>query len=226
MAAVLLGDRIAAKIKPGDLGSTFGGGPVACAAHLAVLDTIERENLVAHAETLGEAMHQQLCVGPVEAVLGRGCLIGLRVRGDAKALHRRLMDRGFITGTSANPQVLRLMPPINTPLRRRGAAGSLAAALNRYPEGILDRHETLSSDCYDSSPAELDRLVALARRLKAGQAATRPARFRGESWAWSSSTPRCGRGPRSRRPCCGSAGMPLRCRSAATPGGWNTATAW
>ena len=106
--------------------STFGGGPVACAAHLAVLETIERENLVAHAQKLGETMRRQLCVGPVEAVLGRGCLIGLRVRGDAKALHRRLMERGFITGTSANPQVLRLMPPINTPL---DAVAELAAAL-------------------------------------------------------------------------------------------------
>ena len=58
--------------------------------------------------------------------MGRGCLIGLRVRGDAKALHRRLMDRGFITGTSANPQVLRLMPPINTPFE---AVAELAAVM-------------------------------------------------------------------------------------------------
>ena len=51
MGAVLISDRIAAEIKTGDLASTFGGGPVACAAHLAVLDTIERENLVAHAKS-------------------------------------------------------------------------------------------------------------------------------------------------------------------------------
>ena len=126
MAAVLIGDRIAEKIKMGDLASTFGGGPVACAAHLAVLETIERQDLLAHAQELGEAIRRQLCVGPVEAILGRGCLIGLRVRGDAKALHRRLMDRGFVTGTSANPQVLRLMPPINTPL---DAVAELAAVV-------------------------------------------------------------------------------------------------
>jgi acetylornithine/succinyldiaminopimelate/putrescine aminotransferase len=126
MGAVLANDRIAAGIKIGDLGSTFGGGPVACAAHLAVLETIERENLVAHAKMLGETMHERLCVGPVEAVLGRGCLVGLRVRGDAKALNRQLRERGFITGTSANPQVLRLMPPITLPPE---AVGELADAL-------------------------------------------------------------------------------------------------
>jgi acetylornithine/succinyldiaminopimelate/putrescine aminotransferase len=126
MAAVLIGDSLAAKIKTGDMASTFGGGPVACAAHLAVLETIEREGLLAHAQKLGEAIHQQLGVGPVETILGRGCLIGLRVRGDAKALHRRLMDRGFVTGTSANPQVLRLMPPINTSL---DAVAELAAVM-------------------------------------------------------------------------------------------------
>ena len=126
MAAVLVGDRIAGQIKTGDMASTFGGGPVACAAHLAVLETIERENLLAHAHRLGEAMHAQLLRGPVEAVLGRGCLIGLRVRGDVKALHRRLMEGRFVTGTSADPQVLRLMPPINMPLE---AVAELAAAI-------------------------------------------------------------------------------------------------
>ena len=126
MGAVLISDAVAAQIKTGDLASTFGGGPVACAAHLAVLDTIERENLVAHAKELGEAMRGQLCVGPVEAVLGRGCLLGLCVRGDAKSLHGQLIERGFITGTSANPQVLRLMPPINMP---PDAVSELAVAL-------------------------------------------------------------------------------------------------
>jgi acetylornithine/N-succinyldiaminopimelate aminotransferase len=126
MGAVLMSDSVAEKIKTGDIASTFGGGPVACAAHLAVLDTIEREALVAHAAELGEAMHRQLGVGPVEAVLGCGCLVGLRVRGDAKMLHRRLMERGFITGTSVNPQVLRLMPPINMPFE---AVLELAGAL-------------------------------------------------------------------------------------------------
>ena len=132
MAAVLIADHVAAKIKIGDMATTFGGGPVACAAHLAVLETIEHENLIAHAQKLGETIHQQLCVGAVEEVLGEVASLGCAVRGDAKALHRRLMDRGFITGTSANPQVLRLMPPINMPLE---AVAELAGALKEV-EGV------------------------------------------------------------------------------------------
>ncbi|MCG3127849.1 MAG: [LysW]-aminoadipate semialdehyde transaminase [Phycisphaerae bacterium] len=115
MAALLVSPALADSIKSGDLGSTFGGGPVACAALLAVLDEIQRENLVERAAELGRIMHDMLRVGPVSEVLGRGCLIGLRVRPPAAALHAALLQRGFITGTSADPGVVRLMPPINTP---------------------------------------------------------------------------------------------------------------
>lgn len=115
IGAVLMNERVASRVKAGDLGSTFGGGPVVCAALLAVLDTIERDSLCEHAARLGDAMHQELVVGPVERVLGRGCLIGLRTRGPAKAVQQKLLDAGFVTGTSADSNVLRLMPPINTP---------------------------------------------------------------------------------------------------------------
>ncbi len=126
MGAVLMNERVAGPIKIGDLGSTFGGGPVACAAMLAVIDTIEREDLCDHARRLGERMHQSLKFGPVQQVLGRGCLIGLKLEGKAKAVQAQLLEEGFVTGTSDAPDVLRLMPPINTPL---GAVDELAAAL-------------------------------------------------------------------------------------------------
>ncbi|MFO0839277.1 MAG: aminotransferase class III-fold pyridoxal phosphate-dependent enzyme [Phycisphaerae bacterium] len=115
MGAVLMTARVASRVGQGDLGSTFGGGPVACAAMLAVLEAIERDELVASAERLGRLMHESLRVGPVQTVLGRGCLIGLRVGGGAKALQAALFEHGFIVGTSADPNVIRLMPPINTP---------------------------------------------------------------------------------------------------------------
>ncbi|HEY3242533.1 MAG TPA: aminotransferase class III-fold pyridoxal phosphate-dependent enzyme [Phycisphaerae bacterium] len=116
MGAVVMNDRVAAPIKIGDLGSTFGGGPVACAGLLAVIETIEAERLVEHAAHLGERMRDTLKIGPVRQILGRGCLIGLVVEGAAKDVQKHLLERGFITGTSDNPQLLRLMPPINTPL--------------------------------------------------------------------------------------------------------------
>lgn len=126
MGAVLMTEEIAAAVRRDDLGSTFGGGPVACAALLAVLETIEREGLVAHAARLGELMRATLRVGPVQAVRGRGCLVGLVVPGGAGPLQRQLLERGFITGTSADSNVLRLLPPINLPPE---AVFALAAAL-------------------------------------------------------------------------------------------------
>ena len=131
MGAVLMTPTIAGRIRTDDLGSTFGGGPVACAALLAVLETIENERLIEHAARLGEHMHTRLRVGPVQEVVGRGCLIGLRLSGKAKVLQTELLERGFITGTSADPHVLRLLPPINTPL---DALDNLRAALIRLGE--------------------------------------------------------------------------------------------
>ncbi|MGE0482181.1 MAG: aspartate aminotransferase family protein [Phycisphaerae bacterium] len=131
MGAVLMTSRVADQVKSGDLGSTFGGGPLACAALLAVIDTIERDRLCAHAETLGREMHARLRVGPVQQVLGRGCLIGLRVGGSAKVVHQQLLSAGFVTGTSADPCVLRLMPPISLPLE---AVRELALALAQLGE--------------------------------------------------------------------------------------------
>jgi acetylornithine/succinyldiaminopimelate/putrescine aminotransferase len=126
MGAALMTPAVAARVKLDDLGTTFGGGPLACAALLAVLDSIAAAGLVEHARALGTRMQTALRAGPVEEVRGRGCLIGLRVRGEARPVQRALLDRGFITGTSADPRVLRLLPPINLPFE---AVDALAAAL-------------------------------------------------------------------------------------------------
>ena len=127
MGAVLMNNRVAERVKQGDLGSTFGGGPVACAAMLATLDVMTGERLLEHAHALGERARDTLCVGPVREVLGRGCLLGLMLNMPAKALHSELLNRGFITGTSSNANVLRLMPPLNTPTEAIDAlAGALA----------------------------------------------------------------------------------------------------
>ena len=115
MGAVLLSDKVASRVKVSDLGATFGGGPVACAALLAVLETIERDDLLAHARCLGELMRDKLVVGPVVKIRGRGCLIGLEVRQRADRVRDSLLKRGFLVGTSADPKVVRLMPPITAP---------------------------------------------------------------------------------------------------------------
>lgn len=137
MGAVLMNARVASQIHGGDLGTTFGGGPLACAAMLAVLETIEREQLVEHAAALGHLMQRKLRVGPVRDVVGRGCLIGLRVAGEAKKLQSRLLERGFITGTSGDPNVLRLLPPINLPPQAVEELSAALAALGETSDEAL-----------------------------------------------------------------------------------------
>lgn len=126
IGAVLLSAAVAQRVQQGDLGTTFGGGPVPCAALLAVLDTMKREQIVAQAAAFGAYAHKTLCVGPVTGVIGRGCLLGLQTTPPAKTVQQALLSRGFVTGTSGDPHVLRLLPPLVTPTV---ALDELAAAL-------------------------------------------------------------------------------------------------
>ena len=128
IGAVLMSASVNQQVQLGDLGSTFGGGPLACAALLATLDTIVEEDLVNAAAKFGEYAKQILTCGPVQKVRGRGCLLGLEVRPDARSVQAALLERGFITGTSGNANVLRLLPPLNTPL---SALNELAEALRQ-----------------------------------------------------------------------------------------------
>jgi acetylornithine/N-succinyldiaminopimelate aminotransferase len=113
MGAVIMTQGIAAQLKPGDLGSTFGGSPLACAALLATIDVIQSEALMDRA-LFAEAEIRQVLRGTcVSEVHGKGLLLGLRVPGGAAALKKHLQDGGILVGCSADPEVLRLMPPLN-----------------------------------------------------------------------------------------------------------------
>jgi acetylornithine/succinyldiaminopimelate/putrescine aminotransferase len=113
MGAVIMTQGIAAQLKPGDLGSTFGGSPLACAALLATIHVIQSEALMDRA-LFAEAEIRQVLRGTcVSAVHGKGLLLGLRVPGGAAALKKHLQDAGILVGRSADPEVLRLMPPLN-----------------------------------------------------------------------------------------------------------------
>lgn len=113
MAALLMPDRIARQLSPGDLGSTFGGGPVASAALLATLAVIEDESLVDRARAAGAAIIDGLRGTAVDAVRGTGLLLGLVVPGRAAAMKAHLEAHSVLVGASADPTVLRLMPPLN-----------------------------------------------------------------------------------------------------------------
>jgi acetylornithine/succinyldiaminopimelate/putrescine aminotransferase len=110
--AVLMPHSIAADLKPGALGTTFGGGPVACAAIKTVIDVINRDNLLANVRDVSAAVRATCLVGPVESIQGRGFLLGLKTRQRAAAVRDALLARDILVGTSADPHVLRLLPPL------------------------------------------------------------------------------------------------------------------
>jgi len=110
--ALLLPNEIARDLKPGSLGTTFGGGPVACAAIKTVLEVIRDEKLLANVRDVSAMVRSTCVVGPVVAAQGRGFLLGLRTKPKATAVRDALLARDILTGTSADPHVLRLLPPL------------------------------------------------------------------------------------------------------------------
>jgi acetylornithine/succinyldiaminopimelate/putrescine aminotransferase len=115
VAAVLLTQAMASTVKPGEHGTTFGGGPLACAAVEATLQIIEEEGLLEKARELGERMREKLMVPGVVATRGSGVWIGLVLDRPAKPVAAALLERRFIVGTSSDPKVLRLCPPAIAP---------------------------------------------------------------------------------------------------------------
>ena len=112
IGAVVAGETLTARVKTGDLGSTFGGGPVVCAAALATLEVIEREKLIANARVQGERLRQGAIALDVPRVTGRGLLLGLHLDRPAAAVQQALFTRRVLTGSAGDPNVLRLMPPL------------------------------------------------------------------------------------------------------------------
>jgi acetylornithine/N-succinyldiaminopimelate aminotransferase len=116
VGAVLLRPEIAARVQVGDQGTTFGGGPLACAAVTATYRVLEEEGLVGQADRLGKAVLERLLAlsgrGLVEGARGLGYLIGIDTRPPAKEVAARLRERGILAGTSDVPNTLRLLPPL------------------------------------------------------------------------------------------------------------------
>ena len=114
IGAVLMPEWIAEKVHIGDLGSTFAGGMLASAACYETLSQIEDEGLMDNAVRVYEALEGAL-QGSGVRISGRGCLVGLGFDREAKPIVAEMFKRGWITGTSAVPNVMRIMPPLITP---------------------------------------------------------------------------------------------------------------
>jgi len=116
IAGVLIDERTFESRK-GMLGTTFGGNHLACAAGIAVLDVIKDENLVARSKALGGCFKQQLksTFGDTFEVLGRGLMIGLKFPHPTAAIRKELLyNQKIFSGSSGDPNIMRILPPMNT----------------------------------------------------------------------------------------------------------------
>jgi acetylornithine/succinyldiaminopimelate/putrescine aminotransferase len=110
--AVLCSEAVAKHFGPGDLGTTFGGGPVAAAAISAVIDTIEGEGLLQNVRDREVQIRERCVAGPVTKVQGMGLLLGLVCNRPAAEVRNALLDHDILTGTSADPNVVRILAPL------------------------------------------------------------------------------------------------------------------
>jgi acetylornithine/N-succinyldiaminopimelate aminotransferase len=132
VAAVLSRGDIAERFGPGDLGTTFGGGPLAAAAVSAVIDTIRDEGLLANVREREAQIRDRCLVGPVVGIQGMGLLLGLVCNRPAAEVRDALLGQDILTGTSADPRVLRILAPL---VISDEHVDHLARALARIPGG-------------------------------------------------------------------------------------------
>jgi acetylornithine aminotransferase len=113
VAGVLISDRI--KAVKGRLGTTFGGGHLACSAAIAVLDGIREMDLKKNALEMNTYLLGKLeQLAQVRNVKGRGLMLGIEFDEDAASLRKRLvLDGNTFTGSSNNPKQIRLLPPLS-----------------------------------------------------------------------------------------------------------------
>ena len=113
IGAVIATEDIAKSLSFGDLGSTFGGGPLPCAAALANIGVIENEHLIQNAIDVGRYLTEGALHAKVRRVSGRGLLLGLHLERPAAEVQRALFEHRILTGTSTDFRVLRLLPPLS-----------------------------------------------------------------------------------------------------------------
>ncbi|MEY3437315.1 MAG: hypothetical protein RL335_1771 [Bacteroidota bacterium] len=111
VAGILIAPHIQAK--HGLLGTTFGGNHLACAAALAVLEVMEKDNLIAHAAKMGNYLMEQLRnYTQLKNIRGRGLMIGFDVPEEHSSLRKNLLWTHRIFTGEAKPNVIRLLPSL------------------------------------------------------------------------------------------------------------------
>ena len=171
-ALVTFGPDVTALLAAGQHGTTFGGNPLACAAGLAVLDTIERDHLLDHVRDVA-ALLDDVEIEGVSGTRGRGLLRAIELDGiPAPAVMAAARDAGFIVN-AVTPTALRLAPPLVI------SADELQGFLDALP-AILEAAQRRGSRRREPHPAPAPHRRA-ARRPRGAQPgrAVRPPRRRG-----------------------------------------------
>jgi predicted acetylornithine/succinylornithine family transaminase len=136
IGALICGERLADVFEPGDHGSTFAGGPVQCAAGLAVLDVVSDGDLLARVRALGERLRHGVAELPgVVEVRGRGLMLAFDLDPardeDAPALVARALREQRLVLNATGPATVRLLPPLTIDERDADdALGRLRAILH------------------------------------------------------------------------------------------------
>lgn len=115
LGAILGAARVAESLQPGEHGTTFGGGPLACRLALEVLDVIQQDGLLQRVSELGDYLvnglkHLAIHHKSMGEIRGLGLMIGVEMGGIAKTVVDRLLKRGVLAN-AAHETVLRLLPP-------------------------------------------------------------------------------------------------------------------
>lgn len=127
MAALAIAPHI--KPRKGMLGTTFGGNQLACAAALAVIEVMQRDNLMENAANIGEYLIASLSkIKGIREVRGKGLMIGLELNPDFESTVRRLLFNEKVFVGSAGSHIIRLLPALN--LTRQDADIAIAAIRN------------------------------------------------------------------------------------------------
>ena len=116
IGACLASEKAASVMKPGNHGSTFGGNPLSCAAGLAVIDTMQSEQLVSKAKDMGayllDALQTELAnVEGVREVRGLGLMLGIELNQPCTELFMKALEEGLLLAVQAD-SIIRLLPPL------------------------------------------------------------------------------------------------------------------
>lgn len=115
IGACLAQGKVASILQPGTHGSTFGGNPLACRAGLAVLNTIEHDNLLARVQALGQRFQHGFTealqgVAMVHAIRVKGLMIGIELTRPCREVMQLALAEGLVLNVTAD-KVIRLLPP-------------------------------------------------------------------------------------------------------------------